>query len=135
MLGNRDDGVGFEVLDPRGQRTLTLAEAAKVNSLQLSEAGFYQVHRASGQREMVAVNADRNESDLDIITGESLALWENTGRPAGTAGAAGGASEEKRWDLWWFVMLAVLLTAIAESLFGSRYLAGEAPEKVQGGIA
>lgn len=135
LRGNRDDGVAFEVLDPRGQRALTLAEAAKVNSLQLSEAGFYQINRANGQREMVAVNADRNESDLDIITGESLALWENTGRPAEAAAAATGASEEKRWDLWWFVMLAVLLTAIAESMFGSRYLAGETPEKVQGEIA
>jgi hypothetical protein len=48
-------------------------------------------------------------------------LWQNTAQ--GTA-AAGGASgdEQKPVSLWWYVMLAVLLLALAESLLGNQHL-------------
>jgi hypothetical protein len=37
----------------------------------------------------------------------------------------GGAEESKPFSLWWYVILAVLALAIAESLVGNRHLAIE----------
>jgi hypothetical protein len=52
---------------------------------------------------------------------ETLALWENTAQ--GTSGA-GGTSESGQRDLslWWYVMIAVLALAVAESLLGNKHL-------------
>ena len=53
---------------------------------------------------------------------ETLTLWQNTAN--GTLGAGGiGADESKnRFRLWWYVMLAVLALAVAESLLGNQHL-------------
>ena len=71
---------------------------------------------------MVAVNADRRESDLEVIPAETLALWQNTGQGGVDAAAA---RESKPWAMGWYIMLGVLLVAMTEFLFGLRYLAGE----------
>ena len=77
---------------------------------------------------MVAVNPDRQESDLEIIPQETLTLWENT------AHGAGGASEnaecvQKPKEFWWYLMLAVLVVGIMESLLGNRHLAVQGSDK------
>ena len=121
-----------EVLDPRGERALSLREATRARSIQLTSAGFYDVRRPNGAHELVAVNPDRHESDLDIIPAETLALWQNTAQ--GTQSAeAGGVNERKPVSLWWYVMAAVLALAVAESLLGNRHLSaeGEAVEEVK----
>ncbi len=120
-------GNTVEVLDPEGRRALSLAEAAKAQSFDLTAAGFYDIRRQSGRHELVAVNADRRESDLDLIPAETRALWQNTGQgsPAPNQ-AGGGASEEvekKPNRFWWYVMLAVLALSVAETLVGNRHLA------------
>ncbi|MFN3323225.1 MAG: BatA domain-containing protein [Bryobacteraceae bacterium] len=114
----------IEVLGPDGKRALSLQEAATAQTLALSRAGFYEVQRGSGRNEMVAVNADRRESDLTPIPKESLDLWQ--GPASAAAASAGGMSgeiaERKPASLWWYVMLALLALAVAESLLGNRYL-------------
>ena len=86
-------------------------------------AGFYDIRRPNGRNELVAVNADRHESDLTPAPPETLTLWQNT---------ASGTFREWRRDcagsaqaplsLWWYVMLAVLALAVAESLLGNQHL-------------
>jgi hypothetical protein len=117
----RDPGASVEVLDPSGARALSLAEAAKAESVQLTQSGYYDVRRPSGRHELVAVNADRHESDLAPMPAETLDLWKNTGSGSVAAGSA-EAEEAKPFSLWWYVMLAVLALAVAESLVGNRHL-------------
>ncbi len=121
-------GASVEVLDPDGRRALSLAEAVKAQSFDLTATGFYDIRRQSGRHELVAVNADRRESDLDLIPAETLALWQNTGQGAPASNqAVGGASnteaEKKPNRFWWYVMLAVLALSVAETLVGNRHLA------------
>ena len=47
-------------------------------------------------------------------------MWQNTAK--GTAAGANRGDEQKPVSLWWYVMLAVLLLAVAESLLGNQHL-------------
>jgi hypothetical protein len=117
-----DKGASAEVFDPAGKRVLSFAEAAATRGVALTSPGYYDI-RSTGRRELVAVNPDRRESDLEVVSAETLALWQNTGQ-GGTATTAEG-QESKPWALGWYIMLGVLLVAAIESLFSQRYLAGE----------
>jgi len=124
----KEKGQGVEVTDPQGKRPLTLAEAAKAQSLQLTEAGYYQLRLANGRQDEVAVNPDPKESNLDVIPEDALALWQGKGgqttQEAGAGAAAGGKSGPQKvpQSFWWYVMLAVLASGVAESVLASRYL-------------
>ncbi len=120
----REQGASAEVLDPRGARVLSLAESTRARSVQLATAGFYDVRRPNSGGELVAVNPDRRESDLSVVPADTLALWQNSG---GRAPADAGAAESgpRRVDLWWYVLLAALLVAVAESLIGNDHLAAD----------
>jgi hypothetical protein len=76
---------------------------------------------------MVAVHADRRESDLTLMPQETLDLWKNTGRGPDTPSGDGSASDSQArpWSLWRYALLLVLITAIIESVFASRYLSVE----------
>jgi hypothetical protein len=123
LRDSKEKGVAVDVLDPKGERALSLEEAARAQNIQFTMAGFYDIRRPNGHNEMVAVNTDRHESDLTPAPPETLSLWQNTAQ-GGTAGAGGegGNSAPKPLSLWWYVMLAVLALAIAESLLGNRHL-------------
>ena len=114
-------GAAVEVLDPTGERALSLAEAVRAQNIQFLMTGFYDIRRPNGQNEMVAVNGDRRESDLMPASRETLSLWQNTANGSVEAGGA-AASGQKPLSLWWYVMLAVLAVAIAETLLGNRHL-------------
>jgi hypothetical protein len=120
LRDSKAKGSSVEVIDPHGARALSLEQGASAQNIQFTEAGFYEIHRPTGL-ETVAVNADRRESDLAPAPQETLALWENTAQ--GTSGA-GGTSESGQRDLslWWYVMIAVLALAVAESLLGNKHL-------------
>ena len=80
------------------------------------------MRRSNGRRELVAVNADRRESDLDLIPKETLSVWENTGE--GTATAAGSvAVESKPHSIGLYVLFVAFVLAVAESLVAGGYLA------------
>jgi hypothetical protein len=121
LRDSKEKGAAVDVLDPKGDRALSLDEATKAQNIQFTMAGFYDIRRPNGRNELVAVNADRHESDLTPVTPDSLTLWQNTAQGAVGAGGA-SADEQKPVSLWWYVMLAVLLLALAESLLGNQHL-------------
>jgi hypothetical protein len=119
----KEQGATVELIDPDGKRPLSLKEASSAASFRAAREGFYEVHGASGRQEMVAVHADRRESDLASIPPETLELWRNTGRSASASPAsAAGEQQAKPWSLWRYALLLVLITAVVESIIASRYL-------------
>src|SRR5579862_9185709 len=120
----KEQAVGVEVVDPDGRRPLSLQEATSAQSYQLTRAGFYQLRLADGRQDLVGVNADRRESDLDVIAPDVLSLWRGSGsKESQSASTPVDAQEQdKPYSLWWFVILLVLATALAESFLSSRYL-------------
>jgi hypothetical protein len=70
------------------------------------------------------VNADRRESDLDVIPRDILALWTgNTANADQEASTPGAPQDQKRpYSLWWYAVLLLLLATLAESLLSSQYL-------------
>jgi hypothetical protein len=131
----REKAQGVEVTDPDGKRPLTLSQAASAPSFQLTEAGYYQLRLANGRQDEVGVNADPKESNLDVISGDVLALWQGksgeSSREASAANAAtsGPAAPGKiPQSFWWYVMLLVFVAALAESALASRYLGTQREE-------
>lgn len=120
----REKSQGVEVTDPEGRRPLTLSEAASAQSFQLTKAGYYQLRLANGRQNEVAVNPDPKESNLDVIPGDVLSLWQGKGGDSPQQAAAGGnpAPRQTPQSLWWYVLLFGLVFALAESALASRYL-------------
>jgi hypothetical protein len=117
----KEQGAAVEVLDPKGARALTLDEATRAQNMPLAMTGFYDVKRPNGRHELVAVNADRHESDLDLISADTLALWQNTAQRPQNASSTGEVEGDSRTEFWWYVLVAVLALAVAESLLGNRH--------------
>jgi hypothetical protein len=114
-----------EVLDPDGKRVLSMQEAATAKNFLLATEGFYDVKTASGRRSLIAVHADRRESDLTPIPQETLDLWKGTGSGDTTSGGASNQPADaarKPWSLWPVLLLLLLGVAIAESVVANRYL-------------
>jgi hypothetical protein len=124
----KDRGAAIDVTEPDGTHPLSLADATTTQTFQVTREGFYEIHRANGRQEFVAVHADRRESDLTPIPAETLELWRNTGRgtdaPASQDGSA-AQNQPRPWSLWRYALLLVLITAIIESVLASRYLSVE----------
>ncbi len=121
LRDSKEKGAAVDVVDPKGARALSLAESTKAQNIQFAMAGFYEIRRPNAPNELVAVNADRRESDLTPADPDRLRLWQNTAE--GSAAASGSAGSQQRpFSMWWYVMLAVLVLAVAESLLGNRYL-------------
>jgi hypothetical protein len=117
--------LGVEVVDPDGHRPLSLTEAATAQSLRVSRTGFYQVRLANGREDIVGVNPDRRESNLDVMPGDVLALWQAHPKaaPESAVAAAGNvAREDEAVSIWWYIMLMALAVALAESWLAARYL-------------
>ncbi|HUP04340.1 MAG TPA: BatA and WFA domain-containing protein [Bryobacteraceae bacterium] len=126
----REQGQTVEVTDPEGKHPLSLKEASTAQSFQLSEAGYYQVRLANGRQNLVGVNADPKESNLDVIPDDVVSLWmgdRGQGGPA-TAPASGAPAPKQPQSIWWYVMLALFLAALAESALASRYLGTQREE-------
>jgi len=122
LRDSKEKGSAVDVVDPKGGRVFDLKEAATAQNVQFTMAGFYDIRRPNGRNELVAVNSDRRESDLTPASAEDIKLWQNTAN--GTSGGDSSAtSEQKPVSLWWYVMLAALALAVAESVLGNRHLA------------
>jgi hypothetical protein len=122
-----------DVVGPDGKRPLSLKEAAAAESFQLAHAGFYQIRFANGRDALIAVNPDPRESDLAVIPDDVLKLWSGSTAEgaAETAAAEQGTVAEATKDvsgLWWWVMLVLLMAALAESVLASRYLGTQREE-------
>jgi hypothetical protein len=131
--GDGQKGVMVEVLNPSGQRALSLDEAANAPNFALREEGFYEVKNAAGRRMLVAAHADRRESDLTPMDQEVRELWSATGeasQPASGAGAGtlGGVTTPS--SLAPYLLVLLLVVALAESIIANRYL--RSPAQYQG---
>jgi len=125
-------GAAAEVLGPDGKRMLSLEEATKARNFALDREGFFEIKTAAGRRSLVAVHADRRESDLAPIPAETLDLWKGTGSSdptpgGGGAGAAGGTDQP--WGLWPYILLLLLGVAVAESVVADGFLRPSAPQR------
>ena len=121
----KDQSQAVEATDPEGKRPLTLSEAKSAQMLRLTEAGFYQFRLANGRQDEVAVNPDPKESNLDVIPDDVLALWQGKRDQSQQEASVAGSAAMRRTvpeALWWYVMLLVLVSALAESALASRYL-------------
>ena len=120
----KEKGQGVEITDPAGKRPLSLSEAASAQSFQLTEAGFYQLRLANGRQNVIGVNPDPKESNLDVIPDDVLALWQGKGSQVSQEAAKSGPTAPRKTpvSIWWYVMLLVFLSAVAESVLASRYL-------------
>ena len=122
----KEQGASVDVVEPDGKHPLSLKEASTAQTYRVENEGFYEIRRANGRQEMVAVHADRRESDLTMIPQETLDLWRNTGKGPDTAATPGDpASPGRPWSLWRYALLLVLVIALFESLLASRYLSVE----------
>ena len=128
----KEQAQGVEVTDPQGKRPLTLGEAASAQSFQLTEAGYYQIRFADGRQDEIGVNPDPRESNLDLIPDDVLALLQGkegeASQEASAAGTAAPGQSKTPQSLWWYIMLLVLASAIAESVLASRYLGTQREE-------
>jgi hypothetical protein len=119
-----------DVIGPDGKRPLSLNEAALAQSFQLAHAGFYQIRFANGRDALIAVNPDPRESDLAVIPDDVLKLW--SGSAGDGAGAVATESVAQATNdvsgLWWWVMLVLLMAALAETVLASRYLGTQREE-------
>ncbi len=129
----KEKNVNVEIIGPGDKRLLTLAESSKATTFQFPSEGFFDIRRASGREELAAVNPDRRESDFTLIPADTLELWKNTGiPPKGAAnrssGTAGTSTQDDNAELWWYVLAALAILAVAESLLGNRHMAVEASD-------
>jgi hypothetical protein len=130
----KEQAVSVEVIDPQGRRPLSINQAATAQSIQLTEAGFYELRLANGRQDVVGVDADRRESDLALMPDDVVSLWtgrSNNGvQSAGAANAAGDdvTPDKTPYSLAWYVLLALLAVALAESVLASRYLGTQREE-------
>lgn len=114
-----------DVIDPKGQRALDLRSSSTAQAIRAELEGFYEIARQNNRRELVAVNADRAESDLAAMPKESVAIWAATGGSGnGTSGEA-SLPDQRNVGLWWYVALLLLIALLAESFVASRYLEPE----------
>lgn len=123
--------LGVEVVDPDGHRPLSLNEASTTQSLRLTRAGFYTVRLANGREEVVGVNPDRRESRLETMPDDVLALWRGTPKsPERVVPRDENVTQEHEpFSMWWYIMLLVLMAALAESWLASRYLGTRREER------
>jgi len=113
-----------DIVGPDGKRPLSLKEAAAAQSFQLEHAGFYQVHFPNGRDALIAVNPDPRESDLAAIPDETLKLWSGATATGETpdSSATSEETDNRVSGLWWWVMLMLTITALAEVALASGYL-------------
>jgi hypothetical protein len=124
LRSSKEQAVSVEVIDPDGHRPLSLNEATSAQTYQLTRAGFYELKLASGRHDVIGVNADRRESNLDVIPDDVLSLWRGSSSAETAQAAAGGPAQEpsRPYSIWWYIMVLVLAAAVAESLLANQYL-------------
>jgi len=121
-------GTGRVAITPSGRRVSVGDEGGEV--LELTEQGFYEVRRQSGQggdadMAVVASNVDAAESDLTTMDPkEIVAAAVGTGDASSGGGAAGvpmtPEAQERSQRLWWYALLAGIFLLGADTLLSNR---------------
>jgi hypothetical protein len=113
-----------DVIGPDGRHLLSLSDASRAMSYNVEREGFYDVQRAGRQRVLIAVHADRRESDLTQVPVDTLKIWRNTGDSSADP-VPGTKQQIVPRSLWRYFLTLAFLAALVESVFGMRYLARE----------
>lgn len=121
----RPQAMAADVIGPDGKHELSLSDASKALTFDLTREGFYEIQLADGHRRLLAVHADRRESDLTTIPSETLALWRNTGNTSVETHSTSMEHQTQPWNLWRYALFLVFAAALVESVFASRYLQQE----------
>ena len=124
----KDAGASADVIGPGGEHLLSFREATSAAAFSPPRVGFYEVRRADGRRTLLAVHADRRESDLAPIPEETLSLWRNMGQSRGLDATSGAGSETRPFSLWRFALIFLLAAALAESVLANNYWSGKCQE-------
>jgi hypothetical protein len=111
-----------QVVDPDGNSVLSLADTRREQQIKLNKPGFYEVYTSQGET-LVAANVDPLESDLRKINQEVLDRWRDaTGGPAQPGTTAFSAEASGTLDLWPWILLALAIVVIGESILGNMHL-------------
>jgi hypothetical protein len=118
-------GVGLVLETPSGRHVAVGEESSGVG---LDEPGFYRVRRLDGRLpvENIAVNVDAAEGNLATLdVAKFVAGIEPRGaRAQGAAALEGGevppAERERRQALWWYLIVAAVTLAVAETILSNR---------------
>jgi hypothetical protein len=128
LRSGNQKGAAASVVGPDGKPRLTLEEAATAKNFQLDSEGFFELKTAGGRASLVAAHADRRESDLTPMPQETQDLWKASGEgDTSAAGASGsenpdGSGLGKPWGIWPYILLLLLLIAVAESVVANGHL-------------
>jgi hypothetical protein len=122
---SRNQSASTDVIGPDGKHEIPLSEATRIMIFNPPREGFYDVHSASGKRMLLAVHADRRESNLAKVPAETLILWRNTGSGGADAAGTRPATTNVPFSLWRYILGLLLMAAIVESIFATRYLSEE----------
>lgn len=114
-----------EVMNPAGQRALTVAEGASARAILLDQKGFWTIRRAGGRTELVAVNIDRRESDLEEMPVESAELWQGETAANPTSGQA--TPDNAQRQLWPWLLGFAVAAMLSEVWIASKHLNREQP--------
>ena len=123
-LGRRRGAAStVQVVDPSGNRVLSLSDSLNREAVALESVGFYEV-RGGGQSELLGVNPDPRESDLRRIEQNTLDLWQATGQASAQMPAEDGLPPPQAppWRIWRLVLALLVGAVLLESVLGNRHL-------------
>ena len=138
MFTRTGAGGEFVLQAPSGARSVIPATGPR-RLAELREAGFYELrgtNTAVGSGRPIAVNVDLAESDLthfdpaELVAAVTVATADGAGAAATSALPA---DVERRQALWWYLLMAALVCAGAESMVANRLSSrGSAANRVPG---
>jgi hypothetical protein len=123
-------GASGQVVDPTGKNLLSLQDTTQAQEVLLNLTGYYQVFTPAGEV-LVAVNPDGRESDLTMMSSETLQNWQASVSGASVGGgtvatdmalAQTEKSDAEEIEIWRVFLLLMALMVLAESLLSARYL-------------
>lgn len=125
LAQRREGGAAVQVVDPAGDRALSLSGSVEQTEVTLDQVGFYEIQSSRGT-ELVAVNPDPRESNFRPLEADTLALWQATGRGSDEPQAAGVGAESPLkpppLKIWRFLLLLLVLVVLVESVIGNQHL-------------
>lgn len=125
LAKRREGGAAVQIVDPAGDRALSLSESVEQTDVTLDQVGFYEIQSARGV-ELVAVNPDPRESNFRPLEADTLALWQATGRGGDEMQTAGVGTESPikppPLQIWRFLLLLLVVVVLVESVIGNQHL-------------
>ena len=126
MFNRTGDGGELVLQAPSGSRSVIPLSGPR-QLAELHEAGFYELrgtNTAVGSGRPIAVNVDLAESDLSHFDPAELVAAVTAPAAGSTASAVGTTAlpedVERRQAVWWYLLMAALVCAGAESVLANR---------------